>query len=60
MKRVASVMKRGISCFIAALRFSYSLVAISKSCSNCGKGSRTMATVENDKKEPPCTGFSRR
>ena len=48
MKRVASAMKRGRSFFIALLRLSYSLVAISKSCSNCGKGSQTMATVEND------------
>jgi hypothetical protein len=35
MKRVVSIINRGKSCFIAALIFSYSLLAISKSCSNC-------------------------
>lgn len=35
MKRVARTMKRGMSCFIAVLMYSYSFEAISKSCSSC-------------------------
>lgn len=40
MNRVAKVMKRGKSCFMAVLIFSYSLEAISKSCSSCTRGLR--------------------
>jgi hypothetical protein len=41
-----SIINRGKSCFMAALIFSYSFVAISKSCSNCTRGQPKIAIIE--------------